>query len=189
MWIGDVPLPLKILSLPERILVARFFPTTYIVKLYPKKKGARAWALASSLHSGLQSNVSMYRLNTDQIAHMLCDHVMPPPSSVLAAMIRVMFVGPRNVPEKTMLGFLHVNHARVHLALCWLKTNNPIYHNIVISESRLDELLEDGIPHEIWSLTKHSNDAVLLEEERDGYVPEDPKNEDGLCQSSSHWIF
>ena len=35
MWISDVPLPLKILSLLEHILVARFFPAAYIVKLYP----------------------------------------------------------------------------------------------------------------------------------------------------------
>ena len=58
MWISDVPLPLNILSLPEHVLVARFFPAAYIVKLYPKKKGARTWALASSLHSGLRGNVS-----------------------------------------------------------------------------------------------------------------------------------
>ncbi len=38
MWIGDVPLELKVLTLPERLLVARFFPAAYIVKLYPKKR-------------------------------------------------------------------------------------------------------------------------------------------------------
>ncbi|KAF8256534.1 hypothetical protein EI94DRAFT_1793103 [Lactarius quietus] len=39
MWIGDVPLELKMLTLPERVLIARHFPAAYIVKLYPKKKG------------------------------------------------------------------------------------------------------------------------------------------------------
>jgi hypothetical protein len=69
MWIGDVPLELKVLTLPERILVARYFPAAYIVKLYPRQKGARTWA-TTGLHSGLQGNVSMYRLNTDDIAKM-----------------------------------------------------------------------------------------------------------------------
>jgi hypothetical protein len=77
MWIGDVPLELSILTLPERILVARFFPAAYIVKLYPKKKGARNWA-SGGCHHALRGNVSMYRLNADQIAHLTSGDVMPP---------------------------------------------------------------------------------------------------------------
>jgi hypothetical protein len=38
-WISDVPLELRVLTLPERVLVARHFPAAYIVKLYPKKRG------------------------------------------------------------------------------------------------------------------------------------------------------
>ena len=64
MWIGDIPLELKVLTLPERILVTRYFPAAYIVKLYPKKKGAHNWSSLSGLHSALQGNVSMYHLNT-----------------------------------------------------------------------------------------------------------------------------
>ena len=40
MWIGDVPLVLCVLTLPKRILVVRYFPAAYNVKLYPAKKGA-----------------------------------------------------------------------------------------------------------------------------------------------------
>ncbi len=105
MWIGDVPLELQILTLPERILIARYFPAIYIIKLYPKKKGACTWASAN-LHSGLRGNVSTYHLNTDDIAKMTCDQVMPPPLSILAATIGVTFVRPKNLPEKTMPGFL-----------------------------------------------------------------------------------
>ena len=52
MWIGDIPLVLWILTIPKCILVVRYFPAAYIVKLYPMKKGARSW-LIKSLHSGL----------------------------------------------------------------------------------------------------------------------------------------
>ena len=81
MWIGEVPLELKVLTLPERILVAHFFPAAYIVKLYPKKKGARYWAV-NGHHHGLRGNVSTYCLNTNQITHLASSNVMPPSPTV-----------------------------------------------------------------------------------------------------------
>ena len=104
MWIGDVPLELKVLTLPECLLVSCFFPAAYIVKLYPKKKGACNWA--SGLHSGLHGNVSTYCLNTDQITHLSSSHVMPPSSAILASTISITFVGPKNLPQRMMPGFL-----------------------------------------------------------------------------------
>ena len=177
MWIGDVPLELKVLTLPERLLVSRFFPAAYIVKLYPKKKGARNWA--SGLHSGLRGNVSTYRLNTDQIAHLSSSHVMPPSSAILASTIGVTFVGPKNLPQRTMPGFLRVNRNRVRLALEWLKENNLLYTNITISDERLGSLPVDGVPKEIFSVAKYSDDTRLLAEETDGYVPNDCADELG----------
>jgi hypothetical protein len=169
MWIGDVPLVLGALTLPERILVARYFPAAYIVKLYPKKRGARSWP-TSGLHNGVRGNVSTYRLNSDDIVKMTDTQIMPPCSSILAATIGVTFVGPRNLPQKTMPGFLRVNRVRVHDALLWLKIHNPIYRDIVISKERLQDLPVDGIPVEISSVTKHCDDFVHLAEERDGYI-------------------
>ena len=185
MWIGDVPLVLKLLTLPERILVARYFPAAYIVKLFPQKKGARTWASPSSLHCGLRGNVSTYPLNTDQISHMVGDNCMPPPVSILAATIGVTFVGPKNLPQKTLPGFLRVSRERVRMALEWLKENNPIYSDIYISNARLKELPVDGVPEEISSVTKYSNNTSLLARESTGYVPEEPDDDvDGaLCMS------
>ena len=171
MWIGDVPLELSILTLPERILVARYFPAAYIVKLYPKRKGARYWA-RTSLHSGLRGNMSTYHLNTNDIVNMTDNQIMPPSSTILAATIGVTFVGPKKLPEKCMPGFLQVNRNRVREALLWLKKNNLLYRNIVISTDRLNELPVNGIPFEIMSVTKHSEDTSLLATESDGYVPE-----------------
>ena len=180
MWIGDIPLELKVLTLPERILVARHFPAAYIVKLYPKKKGARNWSSPSGLHSALRGNVSTYRLNTEQIAHLASSYIMPPSSTILAATIGVTFVGPRNLPQRTLPGFLRVNRNRVRAALEWLKENNPLYANISISADRLDALPADGIPEEILSVAKFSDDTKLLEEERNGYVPSDDPVDDEM---------
>ncbi|KAH9045123.1 hypothetical protein EDB84DRAFT_1265854 [Lactarius hengduanensis] len=197
MWIGDVP-PLlnvltllgrsgravgRIVTLPERILIARYFPAAYIVKLYPKKKGARNWSSAG-MQSGLRGNMSTYRLNTNNIACLTDTQIMPPSLAILATTIGVTFVGPKNLPEKTMPGFLWVNRTRVRLALEWLKFNNPIYRDIVISSDRLCELPVDGVPIEITSLAHHSEDTVLLAEETDGYVPDDNDLETGMQFSS-----
>jgi hypothetical protein len=180
MWIGDVPLVLSVLTLPERVLIARFFPVAYIVKLYPKKKGARHWP-TSGFHSGLRGNVSTYCLNTDDIVHMTDTQTMPPLVSILAATIGVTFVGPRNLPQKTLPSFLRVNHNRVHNALLWLKLNNPIYSNIVISAARLNELPLDGVPPQIAALAKHSDDVINLAHEGADYVPEDSDDD---CSTS-----
>ncbi|KAK0222111.1 hypothetical protein IW262DRAFT_1552687 [Armillaria fumosa] len=61
MWLGHVPPQLEILTLPERILIARYFPAAYIVKLYPKIKSAGMWN-SETLSSGIRGNVSTYPL-------------------------------------------------------------------------------------------------------------------------------
>lgn len=57
--------------------------------------------------------------------------------------------------------------------MCFLKRENPLYAGVSISEEHLSNLPEDGIPHEIMDIVKHSEDVGSLEKERDGYVPED----------------
>lgn len=88
-------------------------------------------------------------------------------------------MGPQNLPEKTLPGFLRVNRNRVRDALEWLKANNPIYADIVICADRLGELPTDGVPFEISSQARHLVDETLLADERDGYVPEDDEDENG----------
>jgi hypothetical protein len=172
MWVGNVPLELQILTLPEQILVTRYFPAAYIVKLYPAKRGSCTWG-SSSLQSGLCGNISTYCLNTNDIVTMMDAQIMPPLPSILAVIIGVTFVGPCNILEKTMPGFLHVNCACVHQALQWLKANNPIYETIVISSEHLEVLPVNNIPIKILRVVKTSDDTNLLAEEHDDYVPHD----------------
>ncbi len=120
MWVGNIPLELQILTLPEHILIACHFPATYIVKLYPKKKGACSWPSAN-MQSGLCGNVSTYCLNTNDIAQMTHAQIMLPSSSILATTIGITFVGLGNLLEKTMPGFLHINRTRVRVTLEWLQ--------------------------------------------------------------------
>jgi hypothetical protein len=55
---------------------------------------------------------------------------------ILIATVGVTFVGPKNVPEKTMPGFLRVNCMHVCIALEWLKEHNPLYADISILRER-----------------------------------------------------
>jgi hypothetical protein len=177
MWIGDVPHELAYLTLPERLLIAKYFPAAYIIKLYPKKKGARHWD-KRQMYSGLKGNVSTYQLDQNQISSMVDGSIMPQRAKVLAATIGITFVGPKNLPDRGLPDMFKVRRLRVQRALEWLKANNPLFANITISASRLAALPEDGMPYELQATTKFSSDTTTLYAEQDGYVPSQDANED-----------
>ena len=187
MWLGDVPLILHVLMLPKCVLIVHFFPAAYIVKLYPMRKGARSWP-SDSFHSGVRGNVSTYRLNMDDIAQMTDSQIMPPSSSILTATIGVTFIGPHNLPQKTMPGFQQVNRDHVHNVLLWLKMHNPIYRDIVISANRLLELPVDDVPDEIYTLAKHSDNLSQLGHRDNGYVPNKYSYDDGTFIISVNFL-
>ena len=170
LWIGRVPHELAYLNLPERLLIAKYFPAAYIIKLYPKKKGARHWD-KRQLYSGLKGNVSTYQLDQGQISSMVDGTILPQPAKVLAATIGITFVGPKNLPDRGLPDMFKVRRERVRKALEWLKENNPLYSNITISLTRLTELPENDIPYELHATTKLSTDITKLHAEHDGYVP------------------
>jgi hypothetical protein len=68
----------------------------------------------------------------------------------------------------------------VRAALRWLKENNPYYNNILIDDSRLATLPEDGVPEEILHLVRQEQDELNIARENDTYVPEDIDNEDDV---------
>ena len=170
MWIGATPHDLAYLTLPERLLIAKYFPAAYIIKLYPKKKGARHWD-QRQMYSGLKGNVSTYQLDQGQISSMIDGTIMPQQTKILAATLGITFVGPKNLPEKSFPSIFKVRRTRVRKALEWLKTNNPLFANITISESRLAELPEDDIPYELRVTAKLSTDVDKVHAEHEGYVP------------------
>jgi hypothetical protein len=185
MWIGDIPHELAYLTLPERLLIAKYFPAAYIIKLYPKKKGARHWD-KRQMYSGLKGNVSTYQLDQNQISSMVDGSIMPQRTEVLAATIGITFVGPKNLPDRGLPDLFKVRRLRVQRALEWLKANNPLFANITISASRLAALPEDGMPYELQATTKFSSDTSTLYAEQDGYVPSQDANEDVEAGEHSH---
>ncbi|RDB26275.1 ATP-dependent DNA helicase pfh1 [Hypsizygus marmoreus] len=170
MWIGDVPHELKVLTLPERLLIAKYLPAAYVVKMYPKAEGANAWD-RRTLNNAMKGNVSTYRLNPEDVVHFMAGNEMPPPPEVLAATIAVTIVGKGGKCEASLPRCFRVKRGRVHAALLWLKAHNPLYASMVISEDRLALLPDNGVPDAITHAVRYSDDEELLEEERNGYVP------------------
>ncbi|KAK0234495.1 hypothetical protein EDD85DRAFT_955310 [Armillaria nabsnona] len=175
MWIGKVPFELSILSLAEHILITRHLLCTYLVKLYPKAEHAEHWLESDAVYLGLKGNISTHPLNTGYIAGLVSANVLPPQARVLSAVIGIIFVSPRGVKMRELPGIFHVRREHVRKALLWLKENNPLYHDIIISDDNLSDLPSDGVPNEILSTVRTLHDIVGLAMEQDTYIP----NQDG----------
>lgn len=96
---------------------------------------------------------------------------MPHTANVLAATIRITFVGLKNLPDKCLPDMFQVRGTHVKKALEWLKEHNSLFANITISALRLAELPKDSVPYELILTMKLSTDVNLLYAEQDRYVP------------------
>jgi hypothetical protein len=176
MWIGQVPDCLASLTLVERLLIAKHFPTAYIVKLFPKQAGASHWD-GSQLYSGLKGTVCTYPLDPKLVQSMVEGNLLPAPPTILSATVAVTFITPTGKTEFTFPKALYARRHKVREALRWLKENNPLYKDIIISEERLRLIPEDDVPVEIRATTKHSTDIDSVIREHEGYVPSDATEE------------
>lgn len=182
LWVGDVPPELSCLSLPERILISLYFPSAYVVKLYPCGKRSVDWNL-KNLHSGIRGNVSTYKLDQNLIAGMV-GLTMPPPVAILSATMGITYVGLNKLPKAALPGTFSVNRLRIARALQWLKIHNPLYRNIEISLERLEQLPENGVPQNLLDNMRWEPDPNILDEEHATYVPlNEEEDNDGACQT------
>lgn len=173
---------MKILTFSERLLIARHFPCAYIIKLFPKDSKNRSFK-PSQLHSGLKGNVSTYPLDTSAIARWIDSQEMPPSIGILSSIIGITFVGPNNLPERSLPSMFNIRRDRVRAALCFLRANNPIFRDIVISEARLSELPINSVPDELFDVTRFSTDMASLNKEQDGYIPSQEPVTEGTFRS------
>ena len=177
MWIGQIPECLQSLTLVERLLIAKYFPTAYVVKLYPKQAGATHWD-SSQLYSGFKGCVSTYSLDPNLVQSMVDGKLLPAPPTILSATVAVTFFTPSGKCEFSFPKALYARRHKIRDALRWLKENNPLYKDIIISEERLQMIPEDGVPIEIQATTKHSTDIDLVIREHEGYVPSDATDDE-----------
>jgi hypothetical protein len=136
-WVGEIPGVLANLSVAEKVLVAR-----------------SALGRTVMVFEGGHVSSSIQLLPIDGRMHLpLDDVIMPRSISDLKALVSI--VGhEEDIATMMQCPDLTVNRDRVRLALLWLKGNNDVYANCVISEERLGSL-----PPEVAIV--HTPDDVL----------------------------
>jgi hypothetical protein len=174
LWIGQVPIELSSLTLPESLLIAHTYPRTFVCKLWPKD---RRGINPSQLQSALKGNVTSFGLNVQSVSDMISGNLMPRPPRLLASLITITFISRFPLPAKWLRGTFRVQRGHVRAALQWLKINNPYYSNIEIDEESLAALPEDDVPHELLNIVREERDELNIERENDNYVPDE--DEDG----------
>jgi hypothetical protein len=125
MWIGKIPWELRMLTVPEQMLIARLYPRVFVYKLYPKND---AEIEEGALQRGMRGTVSTYELDMDAVASMIRGNLMPQRGIVLASVITVTFIGPGKLPKRWLLNTFRVRRDVVLGTLIWLKENNPKYY-------------------------------------------------------------
>ncbi|KIK19190.1 hypothetical protein PISMIDRAFT_85286, partial [Pisolithus microcarpus 441] len=182
LWIGHQPWVLKQLTFPEQLLIALLYPRVYVFKLFPKRTGAIRDI--SSMQSAMRGNVSTYDQNIDAIAAMVNGNLMPHPPAILASLITITFVGVGQLPKNWIRSMFRVRRHAVRDALWWLQLNNAKYYGgIEISSARLENLPLDDVPVEICGVMRQSEDTGVIDQENDGYVPQD--NDEGLYEKGN----
>ena len=171
LWIGEVPLELQGLTIPEQLLIARHYPRCYIFKLFPRDVDTHV--SFDRLYSGMAGNASLYDLNTQEVVEMLKGQRMPSPVRTLASVIAITFIGSKKLPADWLKKTFRVRRRVVYDALVWLHDHNPIYGDIYIDHVRLEELPEDDVPHELLSVVRQEENDELADMERETYVNAD----------------
>ncbi|KAF8798476.1 hypothetical protein BYT27DRAFT_7320360 [Phlegmacium glaucopus] len=129
----------------------------------------------SQLYSGLKGNVSTYRLDQSQISSMVDGLILPPISKVLAATIGITFVGPKNLPEKSMPKMFRVRRSCRMAYMATVKHSsdmNMLYaeqDGYVPPQDISDGEADEGKKESLLKLNVDDNEADLFVEP--GVVP------------------
>lgn len=150
------PDALKDLSLTEESLIAASHPVGVVVKLRP----------------GGQTSPSTYRALRGHFIIIPQDpkpllRILPSPGLELTEVIKVFWLGNRPPTDDDLRPFLIVRKHRVLTALQHLVQSNPLYGDVTINHSTLDQWLDDFIPSDL------QQQVICLDEtdhhERAGY--------------------
>ena len=133
--IGKSPPELSELTLPEKLLISKYRPKMYLVKL-------RSVGGSQAQQRGLKGNTITFPQDIVKIATTL-----PANPDILTDHLRVVFIGKSKPTPEMLKKVLTVRREKVYDALNFLLFNNPEYADVTIS-SNLD-LPTDDIPKEI----------------------------------------
>ena len=94
-------------------------------------------------------------------------------------MLAVTFVSSKKLPKGWLKTMFCVRRCVVHDALLWLKANNVLYQDIVISEDRIGQLPLDDVPVELVAVMVQEEDESVATNEQESYVMAEGETTDG----------
>jgi hypothetical protein len=183
LWIGEIPFELQVLTMAEKLLISLYYPSAYIIKLFPKETRTKHWN-SSSFNQGVRGNVSTYRLCMEDITDLTSGQVLPRHSDILASVVSVCVLGPKGFPDMALRELLQVRRSRMKDAILWLKRNNPLYFNIGINEDNLLSLPQDDVPDTILENVRYNDSDIAFQREQQSVVPEMDIDDDGEANNS-----
>ncbi|CAF3838431.1 unnamed protein product, partial [Adineta steineri] len=165
MWLGDVPLELQGLTIPEEKLISLHRHNSCIIKLQSP------FHSMATAQGALKGNCITFLQNTPNIVKSL-----PLKIADLCDTLKVIFIGARPPECLQLKRILTVRKKKIVEALRWLKKYNILYKNIDINLDNIAQLPEDDIPEPIMTTMEQILNDKEVPSERDGYIPDPLSN-------------
>jgi hypothetical protein len=147
---------LKDLTLTEEYLIAKSHPVGVILKLRP---GGRS---SPANYHALRGHFIIIPQNPKPLLQ-----ILPSPELQLTELVKVFWMGRQPPTDQDLRPFLVVTKNRVLAALRYLIQHNPLYQDVAISHSTLENWPDDFVPSAL------QQDIICLDEtdldERAGY--------------------
>ena len=157
------PSPLLDLTPAEETVIAKAHPIIKILKLRPNGKAT------SASYNGIRGHAIVFPQNPGPLLTLL-----PSDTVCVEDNIRVVWLGLSKPRSEDLARFILVRKTRILVALEWLKINNPVYYNIGINYSLLQDWEEEFIPQGLLDQVVHCEPD---NSERDSYaVPSNGEN-------------
>lgn len=161
MWLGDIPIELQGLTIPEEKLISLYRHNSCIIKLQSP------FHSTTTAQSALKGNCITFLQNVPNIVNSL-----PLALDDLCDTLKVIFIGAR-LPDRIHLKkILTVRKKKIIQALQWLKKYNILYRNVDINLQNIAQLPEDDVPECIISTLEQTLGEEEIPSERVGYVPD-----------------
>ena len=153
---GPVPSELRDLTIVEEAMIARRRCKCWVIHLHDNNFSSVSSTDMLTHHVNacpvlqrvLKGHIIVYPSHPDNLLN-----ILPAPISETLNRLCVIFVG-SGTPTKEWLKYkaepLLVRREKVQVVLLWLNRHNPLYKNVIIDESIIEQLLEEDIlPTEI----------------------------------------
>ena len=161
MWLGDVPVELQGLTIPEQKLISLYRHNSCIMKLHSP------FHSTTTAQAALKGNCISFLQNVPNIVDSL-----PLTLDDLCDTLKVIFVGSRPPNRIHLRKVLTVRKKRIIQALQWLKKHNLLYQKVNINIQNINQLPEDDVPECIMSTLDLKLGDEGIHSERVGYVPD-----------------